>query len=170
MFLLGSTSKHFDFLEVFKPHRGYTQLIPAWLSLEQAAREGSSLPAPLNSPVKINKSLHISYFIIRNSTKIWSQISSSLKVPKMYRGALFFKNHHDFKPSTEDPVFARWREKGVGTLGDPYGGGHLMSFEQLKAKHSLPASHFLHYLQTRNFTKTHIITLSEIPLNPALEM
>lgn len=44
-----------------------------------------------------------------------------------------------------------------------------MSFEQLKAKHSFPASHFFRYLQIRNFIKTHITTLSEIPLHPTLE-
>ena len=66
-------------------------------------------------------------------------------------------------------MFARWREKGVRSLSDLYQGGHLMSFEQLKAKHNLPVSHFFRYLQVRNFIKQHVSTLSEIPHHPALE-
>ena len=44
-----------------------------------------------------------------------------------------------------------------------------MSFEQLKAKHNLPVSHFFRYLQVRNFRKHNVSTLSEIPQHPALE-
>lgn len=95
---------------------------PAWLSLEQATCEGSSLPALLNSPIKMNKSLYNGNFVIHNSIKIWSQNSSHLKVPKMYRDAPIH-NNHAFKPATEDPVFGLWREKGVRTLSDLYRGG-----------------------------------------------
>ena len=105
--------------------------------------------------------------MIHNSIKNWNQIKSHLKAPNMYRDTPICDNHA-FKPSAGDPVFARWREKGVGFLSDLYQGGHLMSFEQLKTKYNLPVSP-VRYLQIRNFIKTHVSTLAGIPQHTALE-
>lgn len=82
---------------------------PAWLSLEQAECEGTSLLALLNSPIKINKSLYKGNFLIHNSIKIWNQIKSHLKAPNMYSDTPIC-NNHAFKPSAGDPVFVPWRE------------------------------------------------------------
>lgn len=44
-----------------------------------------------------------------------------------------------------------------------------MFFEQLKAKHTWPVSHFFLYLQIRYFINTNVSTLSEISQHLALE-
>lgn len=54
-------------------------------------------------------------------------------------------------------------------LKDLYQGGHLMSFEQLRNKYDLPASHFFRYLQIRSFMRSHIAKFVDIPQHRALE-
>lgn len=86
---------------------------PAWLSLEQAECEGTSLLALLNSPIKINKSLYKGNFLIHNSIKIWNQIKSHLKSPNMYRDTPIC-NNHAFKPSAGRPSVCSLEGEGSG--------------------------------------------------------
>lgn len=94
----------------------------------EAACEGTSLLALLDSPIKISKSAYKGTIMIHNSIKIRNQIKSHLKALNMYTDTPIC-NNHAFKPSAGDSVFAGWREKGVGSLSNLYQGGHLMSFE-----------------------------------------
>ena len=99
------------------------------------------LPALINSPVKIKKHLYNDNPIIYNSLKIWKQVTTTLKTPKVYLDSPICCNHA-FKPALDDVVFSNWREKGIITLRNVYIEGHLASFQQLQWAFQLPASHF----------------------------
>ena len=85
--------------------------MPAWLSIEHLSCQGTSLPALIDSPVKIKKHLYESNPIVNNSMKIWKQVVTALNAPRVYLDSPICYNHA-FKPALDDVVFSKWREKG----------------------------------------------------------
>ncbi|CAI5660574.1 unnamed protein product [Oreochromis niloticus] len=133
---------------------------PPWVVIESGGVENSSLPALLfsssNSRTKVNN------FIVSNCVKIFSQIKKGCGLPDTSIHTPIYGNHA-FPPSCLDASFDIWTQKGIITLKDLYIDRQFASFTQLQNKFSLPASHFFHYLQIRNYVRQSIANFPSLP-------
>ena len=161
---------HLNFISYwFECYPGHkVDSMPSWLQIEHSSCSGTCLPALLNSPTKVKKSSYGHNPVIQSSLKIWSQVISIIKAPKMYLTAPICSNHA-FQQGRADPVFLIWRDKGIGSLQDVYIDGHFASFQQLQNSFQLPVSHFFRYLQLRNFVRTHVPHFEQKPIHLTLE-
>lgn len=141
---------------------------PEWLAIEDASCNMTSLPALLNSPIKIDTTNIKGNIIISNSIKIWKQIKAHLKIPEMYLDSPIC-NNHAFPPGLNDLFFSKWKDKGILTIQDLYKGGTFSSFEQLKQNYNLTPSNFFRYLQIRDFVRKHIKDFETERLDPTLD-
>ncbi|KAF3842432.1 hypothetical protein F7725_024383 [Dissostichus mawsoni] len=107
------------------------------------------------SPVRLKKSYYNNNPIIHNTIQIWRQITKQLK----FRALSFnvpLSSNPSFTPSIMDGTFDRWRELGMGSVGDLYIRGTFASFQQLQEKYGLARADFFKYLQIRHFVRTHL--------------
>lgn len=146
-----------------------TEGCPAWLTLERALCNGTSLLALLNSPTKCNKTLFTGSSIIADTLKIWSHIKRYIKAPSTYLDSPIC-NNHAFAPGKTDAVFATWLEKGISDLNSLYIDGIFASFAQLQSLYNIPASNLFRYFQIREFTKKHIPSFHIKPCHETLNM
>ncbi|KAF3845670.1 hypothetical protein F7725_002748 [Dissostichus mawsoni] len=87
--------------------------------------------------------------------RIWRQITKQLKLRALSFNVPLSSNP-SFTPSIMDGTFDRWRELGMGSVGDLYIRGTFASFQQLQEKYGLARADFFKYLQIRHFVRTHL--------------
>ncbi|KAF3842393.1 hypothetical protein F7725_024344, partial [Dissostichus mawsoni] len=102
------------------------------------------------SPVRLKKSYYNNNPIIHNTIQIWRQITNQLKLRALSFNVPLSSNP-SFTPSIMDGTFDRWRELGMGSVGDLYIRGTFASFQQLQEKYGLARADFFRYLQIRHF-------------------
>lgn len=91
--------------------------------------------------------------VVTNSIKIWVQFRKHFGLNKPSLLAPVFRNHL-FSPSSSDPTFRIWRDKGLLRVKDFYKEGTFTDFTELSSRFELPTSHFFRFLQIRHFIKT----------------
>ncbi len=123
-----------------------------WVSIESACSYPSSLSALLFSPLSTIRPGLFDNPVVSHTLKIWSQVrkcfgwqAGSLQSPIM--------KNHSFAPSFKNTIFDDWVGKGIHNFIDTFIDKVFSSFKQLQNKHNIPRSHFLKYLQVRNFVK-----------------
>ena len=84
----------------------------AWLRIERQLCKKSSLLALLNSPTTVKKSCYSNSLVIHGTIRIWEQIKSYIKAPKMYTDTPICNNHY-FIPGINDAAFFDWKQKGI---------------------------------------------------------
>ena len=141
---------------------------PEWLALERSLCVGTSLPALLNSPNKIDKTVYGDNFVIKNTLRVWKQIRLYAKAPNTYIDSPICQNHA-FAPGLNDPAFNSWTQKGIREIKDLYLEGHFASFEQLCTIYNIPVSHFYKYLQIRDYVRKNIPNFETFCSNETLE-
>ena len=125
--------------------------LPVWAQVEKETSHlclrsalCSQLPLPLLS-LRANP-------VVSGSLKIWSQLRRSLGLQGSSILSPLLRNHA-FTPSTMDPVFKIWKNKGIISIKDLYTDNIFSSFAELSSKFNLPGSHLFRFFQTRDFVK-----------------
>uniref|UniRef100_A0A8C4T7W4 Reverse transcriptase domain-containing protein n=1 Tax=Erpetoichthys calabaricus TaxID=27687 RepID=A0A8C4T7W4_ERPCA len=103
----------------------------AWSAIEVKSCS-TSLYSLLCSPINESYHKYTNNPIVLYSLRIWNQIRKHFKMENLLSVA---------------PLF------GIKMLRDLYIDNIFTSFEQLRSKFNLPATHFFYYLQIRNFVK-----------------
>lgn len=99
------------------------------LTLPKLSTVSTSLLALLHSLSAVKRSLFSNSFVVGNTLKIWKQIKSYIKAPKIYVDTPVCENH-SFTPGLTDGVFSTWKQSGICTIGDLYVNGNFASFAQ----------------------------------------
>uniref|UniRef100_A0A8C4S006 Reverse transcriptase domain-containing protein n=1 Tax=Erpetoichthys calabaricus TaxID=27687 RepID=A0A8C4S006_ERPCA len=123
----------------------------AWSTIEIKSCS-TSLYSLLCSPINASYHKYTNNPIVLYSLRIWNQIRKHFKMENLLSVAPLQENHL-FQPLQTYPVFNTWKSFGIKMLRDLYIDNIFASFEQLRSKFNLPATHFFHYLQIRNFVK-----------------
>ena len=145
-----------------------TEHMPSWLRLEHLSCVNSSLPALLNAPVKFKKETYSCNPVIQSSLRVWSQLLTFIKAPKLYLHAPICGNHA-FKPGLTDSAFRIWRDKGIDSLDNLYINDQFVSFQQLRDSFQLPPSHFFRFLQIRDFFRSHLNSFELKTRHPVMD-
>ena len=141
---------------------------PAWLRIERLLCKKSSLLALLNSPTTVKKSCYSNSLVIHGTIRIWEQIKSYIKAPKMYTDTPICNNHY-FIPGINDAAFFDWKQKGIVNINDLYIEGSFATFRQLQTAHNISTSSFFRYLQIRDFIRKNVTNYQSLNKHETLE-
>ncbi|XP_059842932.1 uncharacterized protein LOC132403560 [Hypanus sabinus] len=131
---------------------------PLWVDLELKAVKQFHLTSILGTPLPLQLSkipnLNL-YPVIKQSLQICFQFHNFLNF-KQFKLSSFLYQNFLFKPSTTDPIFLLWKNKGIHSFTDLFCDGQLMTFQELINKYSLAHTHFLQYFQDRHFLQQYL--------------
>ena len=102
---------------------------------------------------------------------MWQQVKKYLKVVDSLSLFSPIWGNDLFPPGGGEGGFKIWAEQGLEKTGDLYmpDDKHLMSFDEIVAKHSIARSQFFRYLQLRDFIRTQQKQPLSIPSLSTLE-
>ena len=134
---------------------------PSWVLTELRSSK-FSLPSLLTArlPLKIHNVSQNP--VVTNSLKIWNQFRKHYGLNEPSTLAPVVKNHL-FPPSSSDPTFTIWRNKGLLYVKDLYKENIFTDFTELAARFELPHSHLFSFPSSQALCPNCVSTLPQPP-------
>ena len=135
-----------------KIHTWHNSPITDWCQMEARSCGSISLSALICAPLKSYPAKRIYNPIVQSTVKIWRQFRRHFKI---YSLSLLMPicNNHIFLPSSLDPVFSVWKEKGLVYFKQLFVDRTFVAFDILKTTFDLPNSQLFRYFQIRDFAR-----------------
>lgn len=133
-------------------HAHLQQTGPAWLPMDAASCQPTSLQSQICSSLSLSVSQFSNNPLLKHSLLMWTQFRQPLGFQSISMLSPTVANHH-FVPSGSDPSFHTWHRNGLKCLKDLYIDSNFASFEQLSLKCNKPRTHFFCCLQIQNFVR-----------------